>query len=185
MNPNPFVVNALQVTERKPTIRTAAPPAHTPGRMQAIAQHLTLQGHARARAELLSEALCAYAALCYESDTFPGLCNVDVDGRCLRPAPWGKVGAKLWGLRRTEADVLRAVLMAWSSPGQGDPLPLWTWDPITRGWYLNLQDYPTMDAATGFLKHRSITGKLVSRYTERVQMQRRQWPSTAQKARRR
>ncbi len=170
---NPFVVNAQQVTDRKPVIRIAHPDPHTPGRLAAVAQDLTRRGYARARAEILSEALCAYTALCYEEDTCPGTCNVDaVDGRLLLPAPWGSKGHRLWGLRRTEADVLRAVLLTWAEPAHGEPLPLFMYSPVTRSWYLNVDDYPTHEVASTFLHHRSVTARLFKRYLQRVQAER-------------
>lgn len=168
MTANAFVVNALAVTDRKPAIRNAAPAPHTPGRLAAFGQQLTLKGYALTRAELLSEALHAAAALCFEQDTDGSYANVDVDGRCLVPMPWGKKGYQFWGLRRTERDVLNAVLRDWATPAPGDPLPLWVWDGDARSWYVNLGDYGSFEAARSFLRHRSITSRLYKRYLQRI-----------------
>ena len=168
MNANPFVVNARQVTDRKPVIRTAQPDPHTPARLASVAQDLTLKGYALTRAELLCEAMIAAAWLCFELDTDGSFANVDVDGRCLRPMPWGKAGHRLWGLRRTERDVLNAVLRDWAQPKRGEPLPLWVWDGEVRSWFVNLGDYSSFDAAKAFLSHRSVTSRLYKKYAQRI-----------------
>ena len=168
MNANPFVINAIAVTDRKPTIRTAQPAPHTPNRWASVAQQLTLSGYALTRAELLSEALHAAAALCFELDTDGSLANLDRDGRCLRPMPWGKKGGQMWGLRRTETDVLRAILRDWAQPKRGEPLPLWVWDGEVRSWFVNLGDYGSFEAAKAFLSHRSVTSHLYKKYAQRI-----------------
>lgn len=170
---NAFQIAAIETTDRKPTIRAAQPAAHTPSRLAAIASELTLRGQAMSRAELLCEAMSAAALLCYELDTDGSWANLDVDGRCLRPMPWGSIGHRLWGLRRTERDVLNAVLRDWAEPKRGEPLPLWVWDGEIRSWVVNLGDYGSFDAAKAFLAHRSVTSRLYKRYAARLRTENR------------
>ena len=170
MSTNQFVINGLAVTDRKPAIRQADPPAHVPPRPMAatIAQKLTLAGWAMARAEILNEALHNAILLCYERDTDGSLANVDRDDRIRVPLPWGSDGRKYWQLRRLEADVLRAVLLAWQTPAPGQPVPLFSFDAGTRAWYLNLSDYPSADIACGWLRQRSVTSKAFKTHYDRL-----------------
>jgi hypothetical protein len=177
MTVNAFVLNALQTTDRKPAIRQAEPPAHVPPRPTAtIAQQLTLAGWAMARAELLNEALHGAIMLCYERDTDGSLANVDRDDRIRVPLPWGSDGRKYWQLRRLEADVLRAVLLAWQTPQPGQPVPLWSFDAQTRAWYLNLSDYPAVQDALGWLRQRSVTSKAFKQQYDRIRQAERERP---------
>ena len=138
---------------RKGQISSASPKPHTPVRQAAEA--LSRRNVAQAKAELLSEALWALTALCYETDGSGQLCNVDsVSGRLLLPAPMGRVGHRRWGLRYTESVLLRAILRGFD---QGGEPPLLTYDPVSRGWYLNFFDYPSYQAALAWLERHRIT----------------------------
>ena len=147
----------VRIVARKGEIMNRQPARHMP--VRAAAEALSRRNVAAAKAELLSEALWAFVALCYEVDDTGALCNVDgATGRLLVPAPMGRVGHRRWGLRYTESEVLRAILMGWQR-GRGEP-PLLTYDGVSRGWHLNLFDYATHQAALGWLQRNPITAGL-------------------------
>ncbi len=67
--------------------------------------------------ELMNEALCRVVALAYETDA-GGLCNLDAaTGKILFALPWGRNGASQWGLRQSEANILRQILFDWQAAG--------------------------------------------------------------------
>jgi hypothetical protein len=106
---------------------------------------------------VLNEAIHALTALCYEVDpTAAVLCNVDEEsGRILLPMPCGSRGRYQWGLRRTEADVLRLILFAYMNNKQS--APLYVYDAVSRGWYINLFDYPTLKRAHHWVQRCPVT----------------------------
>jgi hypothetical protein len=144
----------VRIVGRKGAIMAASPKQHMP--VRAAAEALSRRNVAQAKAEVLSEALWALVTLCYEADDTGALCNVDgATGRLLVPAPMGRVGHRRWGLRYTESEVLRAILMGWQR-ARGEP-PLLTYDSVSRGWHLNIFDYATHPAALGWLQRHPIT----------------------------
>ena len=103
--------------------------------LRVVAQNLSRRGVAAAKAELANQALLTLAELLYELDEDGRPANVDPDGRILVPLPWGRLGHKVWGLRRTEANALRW-LMLQRNAIQNEPL--WVYDAAGRTWLLNL-----------------------------------------------
>lgn len=136
-----------QVIDRKPDVITAALSAGRQ-RAAATAQELTRKGAMAASAELLNECVNKLIDLCYQTDA-AGLCNVDqrAGGVLLIPSPWGRSYAK-WGLRRTEGDVLALALSKLQSAAAHEPL--FVYDPVTRRWAINLDDYPSKQAALSY-----------------------------------
>jgi hypothetical protein len=61
--------------------------------------------------------------------------NVDLDGRLLVPVPWGDSGYKTWGLRVTEARVLRRIMLQRAAQAGA----LWYYDVDGRCWLWNLE----------------------------------------------
>lgn len=143
-----------RIVARKGEVMAAQPKRHTP--IRAAAEQLTRRNVAQAKAELCSEALWAAVALAYETDNSGVLCNTDpVSGRLLLPAPWGRQGYLKWGLRYTESVLLRAILRGLQQTA-AEP-PVLVYDPLSRGWYLNIFDYPTHRQALAWLEHHPIT----------------------------
>jgi hypothetical protein len=73
-----------------------------------------------------------------------------------------------WGLRAWEAETLRAILRARQAafkPGQRPPL--FTYDEGARSWHVNVQDYPTAEAANYWLRGSAITLAEWRQYGER------------------
>lgn len=160
---------AEKTLQRSQAMLDAQPQRHTLPRLADVAQSLTRAGVAAAHAELCNAALQQLAQLAYQTDTDGRPANVDLDGRLLVPAPWGKSGYQKWGLRRREADVLRAVLMARQTPQQGRAVPLFTYGEDTRAWYVNVQDYPTEAHAMAYIRQFGITSREYKTWLERAQ----------------
>jgi len=81
----------------------------------------------------------------YERDAL-GLVNVDsISGRVLCGVPWGSKKHTAWGLRATEADTMRRLMM--NRQLIQNHIPLLVYDPDQRKWYLNFHDYQTVDQA--------------------------------------
>ncbi|MBX2997777.1 MAG: hypothetical protein KF893_04650 [Caldilineaceae bacterium] len=135
------------VIERKPDIITAALQAGRT-RAAATAQQLTRKGAMAASAELLNECVTHLIELCYQVDG-GGLCNIDERGGgvLLIPTPWGR-SYRDWGLRRTEGDVL-ALVMSKLQTAAAHP-PLFVYEPATRKWAVNIDDYPTKQHALSY-----------------------------------
>lgn len=147
----------VRIVARKGEIMNKQPARHMP--VRAAAEALSRRNVAQAKAEVLSEALWAFVQMAYEVDDTGALCNVDgATGRLLVPAPMGRVGHRRWGLRYTESEVLRAILMGWQR-GKGEA-PLLTYDQAARGWHLNIFDYAAWQVALGWLRRHPITAGL-------------------------
>lgn len=138
--------DVLNILDRKADIMGAQPRPHTP--LRSIAEQLTRRNLASAHAELLNEALQRCTSMLYESDASNRLCNVDENtGRILLPVPWGRAGHRQWGLRYTESQVLRAILLAHQKVhDQGKRPALYLYDTDTRAWLLNLFDFASSEA---------------------------------------
>lgn len=147
----------VEVIKRKSDVMVAQPKRHTP--IRKAAETLSRRNVAQAKAELLNEALWATVALCYERDDSGTLCNVDgVSGRLLIPAPWGRMGYQRWGLRYLESVLLRAILFDFQQAT--DEPPVLIYDPLSRGWHLNIFDYPTRRQAWVWLERHPITASV-------------------------
>lgn len=158
--------------QRMDDTRRAHPVRHTPQRpvLQAAGEALSRRGLAALCAEHLNSALQRVVELAYEPDTDGRMANVDAhDGRLLVAAPWGSAGYRKYGLRRREADVLRAILFARMSPSAGGYVPLFLWDADRRVWCVNLADYPSAAQAGGYVAHAAVTVREYKRGLQAVQ----------------
>jgi len=146
-----------QFAERKQGIAAAALRA---GRQRAanVAAQLSRRGRLAASAELCNEAVTALLRLVWQADTDGYAANVDpVTGRLLIPAPWGDNGYRAYGLRSTEGRALRAYMMGiQNKPGAG--APVFTYDGVSRSWYLNIFDH-TPDTSLAYWKKWGMTDK--------------------------
>lgn len=158
--------NALQ---RGHTALDTQPGRHTAQRFADVAQSLSRAGVAAAHAETCNAALQRVVELAYQTDTDGRLCNMDIDGRILFALPFGKAGYKRWSMRRREADTLRTVLMSRQTPQAGRAVPLFLYDPASRAWYVNLEDYRTQAEAMAYVLQYGVTSREYKQTLERVQ----------------
>ncbi len=136
--------------ERKVGLSNAAPQRHTG--LRAVAESLSLANVDQAICELMNEALCRVVALAYETDA-GGLCNLDAaTGKILFALPWGRNGASQWGLRQSEANILRQVLFDWQAAGS----TLLHYDRTRRSWFVNLRDHANIHLAKRWLTQHQI-----------------------------
>lgn len=103
--------------------------------LRAIAQNLSRRGQAAAKVELLNHCLTAATDLCLECDEDGRPANVDsITGAVLVPLPWGEGGYRRWGLRITEARILRHILR---QRANHDRPPLFDYDAGARRWMID------------------------------------------------
>lgn len=136
----------------------------TKQRIADISQNMSRVGWAKASSEIINEAVISLIGLCYEIDPLTNnAANVDHrTGRLLIVVPWSARRYRLWGLRKSEADALRAYMLRLNelaSRGKEEP-PLFTFDPISRHWALNFFDYPRKAHAFNWWQQREMTPKL-------------------------
>lgn len=135
--------------ERTETIQQARPAPHVA--LRQAAQALSRRGLAAAKAELVNHALLAYVELIFETDDDGVMPNVDTDGRLVVPAPWGRAGGRLWGLRNTEQRAFNW-LMRRRQDEQNQPL--FVYDGATRQWLVGRY---TKRSAMAYLRTMPIT----------------------------
>ena len=136
------------------------------GRQRAanVAAQLSRRGRLAASAELCNEAVVSLLRLAWQADTDGCAANVDqVTGRLLIPAPWGDNGYRAYGLRSTEGRALRAYMLDLQNY-QAAGAPIFTYDPTTRSWYLNIFDHKSGSA----LEYWERWGLNASAYRERL-----------------
>ena len=140
--------------------------AETPGtfikqRIAVNANSLSNAARIQGAVEIANESLCKLVSILYETiDRQP----VNVDSKTFRllvPCPWGDSGYSKWGMRSTEARVLRSVLM-WRA--HQDPAAA-LFDYGDRRWFLNVSGYRTQSAAMAYLQAKPITAKEWLRHT--------------------
>lgn len=150
MNNNGIVATVT----RKEGIAKASPQRHSA--LRQVAESLSLRNVDQAAVELMAEALNRLTLLCYEVSNDGVACNVDMrgGGRLLVPAPWGRGGHKRWGLTTSEANILRALMLARQ---KGKVAPLFAYDGMRKCWYLNVFDYESYDAALVYLTRYPIS----------------------------
>ena len=177
---------AQDTLQRSRATQEAQPQRHTAPRtlpsFADVAQSLSRAGLASAKAELCTAALQKVVELAFVVDTDGRYANVDLDGRLLFALPFGKSGHKQWGLRRREAETLRAILMARQVPQQGRALPLFVYDHVSRSWYLNVADYPTEAQAVAYVRQFGIASREYKTALERLQTADRQTAEARRKA---
>lgn len=150
---------------RTEAISQAQPERFAP--LRTVAKNLSRRGVAAAKAELVNQALFELADLIYEADTDGRPANVDTDGRIIVPLPWGRLGHRAWGLRRTEANALRW-LMLQRAAVQNEPL--WVYDAGGRAWLVNLAY--TRRTALAYLRTMPIT---LAEWRQAWEVTRSQW----------
>ena len=144
-------------TERKSGVVGVALRA---GRQRAgnVAGQLSRRGRLAASAELCNEAVTQLLRLAWQADTDGYAANVDqVTGRLLVPAPWGDNGYRAYGLRSTEGRALRAYMMGLQGK-QGAGAPIFTYDGLSRSWYLNIFDH-TPESSLAYWTKWGLTDK--------------------------
>ena len=146
-----------QFTERKGGVVGVALRA---GRQRAgnVAAQLSRRGRLAASAELCNEAVTQLLRLAWQADTDGYAANVDqVTGRLLVPAPWGDNGYRAYGLRSTEGRALRGYMMGLQGK-QGAGAPIFTYDGLSRSWYLNHFDH-TPQSSLDYWKRWGLSDK--------------------------
>lgn len=116
---------------RTEAIAKAQPDRHAP--LRKVAESLSRRGVAVAKVELCNLALVEFATALFDQDPDGITPNVDADGRILMPAPWGRNGGPLWGLRRTEQRALNYIMRQRSTMQN---TPLFVYDADSRAWLL-------------------------------------------------
>lgn len=118
---------------------------------------LTRRGVADAKTKLLNDALFTLANLLYEVDEDGVIANIDpVDNRVLVPLPWGRMGAKRWRLRASEARCFRHIMFDRLREING--LPPWlVYSYEERYWQVNIEAYPTPNYVALYLEHCPVT----------------------------
>jgi hypothetical protein len=117
--------------ERTEAIAATAPTRHTP--LRQVAQKLTRRGVMAAKAELANTALLAFVEVLFDVDADQVYANIDPDGRIMIPAPFGRNGGLLWGLRRTEQRALSWLMRQRSEMQES---PLFVYDAEFRQWFV-------------------------------------------------
>jgi hypothetical protein len=141
----------LGALERKAAISTAQPERYTA--LRAVAETLSKRNVDQATCEVLNEALARLVQLAYETDA-GGLCNIDgVTGRFLIPLPFGRNGSAQWGIRPSEANVLRQILFDW----QTEPPALLHYERSRRAWFVNLAEFGSAGIAKAWLRAHQVT----------------------------
>lgn len=137
--------------DRKAAISTTTPERYTT--LRQAAEALSRRNIDQAVCEVLNEALSRLVLLLYETDG-GGLANIDsLTGRILIPLPNGKNGHAKWGLRPSEATVLRDILFGWQEESQ--PLLFYEWG--RHSWFVNLDQYGSIGIAKAWLRAHQVT----------------------------
>lgn len=143
----------LEYTDRARTLATRRPGLDPKQRMAQAAESLNLAGALQAQIGVAESALVAFIQALYTLDADQRPANYDeVTGRILIPAPWGSSGWRHWGLRKTEAFVLRKVLL--SRVGHRTTPPLFGFDNDSKQWFLDTETYPDADSALRWVRDR-------------------------------
>lgn len=118
-------------------------------RLHEVARGISRKAMYEGVAGVCNAALASVVSVCY--DRLDGrLVNIDpVTWRILVPVPWGKAGYLRYGLRSTEAAVLRAILVARAE--QDSHPALFVYDPDARRWLAVLADYRSAGMAETYL----------------------------------
>ncbi len=164
---------AYQITDAIPRelARTEAMQDTQPSRLlslRGIAESLTRRGVMAAKCELANQALLAFVEVLYDADADGVTANVDPDGTVLIPAPFGRGGGPLWGLRATEQRTLNLVMRQRS---QAHNEPLFVYGEDTRRWLLG-RPYVSRRAALAYLRGYPVT---LAEFRAAWQVTRSQW----------
>lgn len=132
----------------------ASAPDHTiRQRLADNAAVLNLAGHMQAHLDACKAAIVALINVIYDIDADGIPANYDpLTGRIYLPVPWGESGWRKWGsIRRWEALALRRLLIE-RAQSKRRLAPLFDYNADSRIWHLNYTDYPTPEAALGWLR---------------------------------
>ncbi len=155
---------AREFPERKEEIISARLLRFAQQRVADVSESLSRRGAAQAKAELANEAVGRLIDLCYERDTDGQPCNIDAgNGRLLIPVPWGRRGRSYYGLRPSEADLLRCYLQHLQTQR---PARLFFYDK--RSWWLNCWDYPEKANALWYWRLVQLDAGTWKKFEERV-----------------
>jgi hypothetical protein len=150
------ILRVVEKLEQLPEVRQGKAAAFVRQRMGDAASLLSRRGYIAAQVLRCNEALQRLIALCYEVE-HNRLINVDsVTGRLRIGAPMGDDGWRHYGLRRSEARIMRHILFdrqAQWQPSQRPPLFMYE----RFRWYINLFDYGSIEHAQWWLQHSQIT----------------------------
>lgn len=138
----------------------------TPGNLRRGSQRQAVEAADRSRAALfvakaaaVNKALAEFIRILYSDNGQPHPANIDAaDDRILVAVPWGRAAYMDWGLRRLEADSLRAEMLARSEEGAR---PLFLFDDLSRRWLLNVKRYPLYGQAVRYLENNAVTWRIL------------------------
>jgi hypothetical protein len=141
----------LATLERKAAISTAQPERYTA--LRTLADNISRKNIDMALCEYFNEVLSRLVLLAYEQDA-GGFANIDsVTGKFLVPMPMGRNGHARWGLKPSEANVLRQILFDWML----ETPSLIHYDKSRRSWFVCLSAFPTIHVARAWLRAHQIT----------------------------
>lgn len=117
-----------------------------------IISMLSNKGKVADSVEKINNSMTLLIQLTYDVDE-TGLCNIDSLGHLRGIAPWSTRNYGRYGLLRTEANVLAVHIRRLSCENDA----LYTWVESQRKWHVNLDIYPTKDAALEYWDKRQLT----------------------------
>lgn len=159
-------MNIEQMVDRSATIRTIADPGKAvKQRIAKSADELNRAGELAKQLSVANEAIYKITELIYAPDTDGYFCNVDPKtGMIAIGQPWGRHGHKSYGLRQTEAILIRMVMLGRQKQLERMPAAerntypqLYYYSPDWRRWFANLDAYPTYERALEWLKNGPLT----------------------------
>ena len=143
--------SAMQDAQRA-SMGTVRPAPQPFAPMRQVAETVSLRVRWAAKRDLMLGALERVVADCYERTSHGALVNIDPTGQILIPLPWSK-HSSAWGLRRQEREALRALMVLEQRKGpEKGRAPLILWDAESRRWFVDLDIYPTVEAAREYLR---------------------------------
>lgn len=144
---------ALASARRATTVTVeAATPARYTKALQ-MAQTVSKRLMWEAKRDVLLAVMRRFLHDAYEVTPAGRWLNVATDGRIDVPAPWAKHTHNRWGMRRSDAELLRLLLVrAQNAHIKGAPVPLVFYAPDSRRWYLNVPGYSTLGEALGYVE---------------------------------
>jgi hypothetical protein len=140
--------------ERAQRVRESLPLPAINQRMGAVAESLSRAADEQVRVEIVNEALLAATTLCYQ--TIDGI-PVNIDrrtGKVLVKLPWGRSGWNVWGLRYWEIVVLNGIVRVRTPMRR--PVPLFDYNEFGARWFLNVTDYPMLDAGLTYWQRHPV-----------------------------
>lgn len=143
-----------KIIHRKGDIREApTPKPATVSRLGNLGETLSRKNTLGAKAELCNEVLYKLTTLLYEK-VGGQFVNIDpITAQVLIPMPTGWKFYRLYGLRKSEAVSLRKQLLYWQN---NERYPWLIYAGERKRWYINLEHYPTVDAACSFLDSHKV-----------------------------